>query len=128
MNNDTLAKYDGWQKKCRKNANRKLEVPAKSPQRICRNALSSNQIERKMKGEHRKIPDTKISPLSNLKPPSVHTPCTTQPSKRSKSKPILHNKIGIKTDSKILGKPPQTKDLLLLLLPNTQEAPPNKIG
>ena len=81
-----------------------------------------------MKGEHRKIPDTNISPLSNLKPPSIHTPCPTQPSKHSKSKQIIQNKIGIKIDSQLLRKPPQTKYLLLLLLPNPQEAPPNKIG
>ena len=128
MNNDTLAKYDGWHKKCRKNANRKLEVQEKSPQRIRRDELSSNQIGRKMNGEHRKIPDTNISPLSNLKPPSIHTPCPNQPSKQSKSKPILQNKIGIIIDSQLLGKPPQTKELLLLLIPNPQEAPPNKIG
>ena len=119
-----------------------------------------------MKGEHRKIPDTNISPLSILKPPSflhpkskknvmtthhrasqipphynpttntspsprplaTHTPCPIQTSKHSKSKPILQNKIGIKTDSQLLGKPPHIKDLLLLMLPNPQEALPKKIG
>ena len=81
-----------------------------------------------MKGEHSKIPDTNFSSLSNLKPPSIHTPCPTQSSKQSKSKPILQNKIGINIDSQLLGKTPQTKDLLLLLIPNLQEAPPNKIG
>ena len=119
-----------------------------------------------MKGEHRKIPDTNISPLSILKPPSflhpnskknimtthhrasqisphhdpktntsisprplaTHTPCPTQPSKHSKSKPILQNKIGIKIDSQLLGKPPQIKDPLLLLIPKPQEDSPNKIG
>ena len=166
MNNKTLAKYDGCQKKCRNSVNKKLEVPAKYPQRICRNALSSHQIGYKMKGEHRKIPDTNISPLSIFKPPSflhansnknimtthhivsqippnydpmtntspsprplnIHTPCPIQPSKHSKSKPILQNKIGIKIDSQLIGKHPQTKDFLLILLPNPQESPPNKIG
>ena len=118
-----------------------------------------------MKGVHRKIPDTNISPLSILKPPSIlhpksnrnfrtfhhrvslitphynpttntnpsprpssiHTLCPIQTSKHSKSKLILQNKIGIKIDSQLIGKPPQIKYLLLLLLPNPQEAPPNKI-
>ena len=166
MNNETLAKYDGWQKKFCDSVNRKWEVPAKSPQWICRNALSSQQIGRKIKGVHRKISDTNISPLSTLKPqsilhpksnknirtthhrvsqipphydpttntspsprpPAIHTPCPIQPSKHSKSKPTLQNKIGIKIDSQLLSKPPQIKDLLLLLLKNPQEAPPNKIG
>ena len=61
-------------------------------------------------------------------PSAIHTPCTIQPSKRIKSKPIIQNKIGIKINSQLLGKPPQIEDLLLLLLPDPQESPPNKIG
>ena len=166
MNNKTLAKYDGWHKKCCDSVNRKWEVPVKYPQRIRRNALSSHQIGHKMKGLHRKTPDGNIAPLSVFKPPSIlhpnsnknirtthhrvsqipphydpttntspslqlqaiHNPCPIQPSTYSKSKPILQNKMGIKIDSHILGKPQQIKNLLILLLPNTQEAPLNKKG
>ena len=118
-----------------------------------------------MKGVHRKIPETNISPPSILKPPSIlhpkskiyimtthhivsqitahydpmtntspspqqsaiHNPYPIQPSKHRKYNPIFQKKIGIKIDSQLLGKPPKVKDLLLLLLRNPQEAPPNKI-
>ena len=99
-----------------------------------------------MKGVHRKIPETNISPLSILKPPSIlhpkskkdimtthhrvsqitanynpttntspspqqsaiHTPCPIQYSKQIKSKQMIQNKIEIKIDSQLLGKPPHT--------------------
>ena len=74
MNNETLAKYNSWQNKCRDIATKKWEVPTKSHWRIRRNTLSSHQIGRKMKGVHRKISDTNISPLSILKFPSILHP------------------------------------------------------
>ena len=118
-----------------------------------------------MKGEHRKIPDTNISPLSILKtqsflhpnsnknimtthhrasqipphydpttntspspqPPAIHTPFPIQPSKHIKSKTILQNKTVIKIDYQLLGKPPQIEYLFLLLIPDPQKSPPNKI-
>ena len=73
---------------------------------------------------HDQTTNTSLPP----RPSAIHTPFPIQPSKHIKSKPILQNKIGIKMDSQLLGKPPQIEDLFLLLITDPQKAPPNKIG